>query len=372
EGNARQAWIQGSSPEKSRPEAREGLPRPASRHLQARDRGRRARDDAVGPGPPRAPPRLPLTLDRADQRGGAAERRLVLALHRWPEEGEHRPGPQGSGGHRRSRSTGVCRDRQARRGVGTRGSSQRGRVGRIPARLSSFPKEREVIDRIDALLAEARQELSAAQSEQQVEAARVKYLGKSGSLSGLRKSLGSIAAADRPRVGKLVTDAIATFESLLEDARRNVGRRELDKDLNREKLDVTLPGRTRRRGHRHPPGRIIGPGKVYRSDSDPTHTPMFHQVECLHVEEGISMAHMRGTLDAFVKAFFGPTIQTRLRPSYFPFTEPSAEVDISHPLCGGKGCKLCKGSGWLEVLGAGMVNPDVLAGVGYDPEQITG
>ena len=124
-------------------------------------------------------------------------------------------------------------------------------------------------------------------------------------------------------------------------------------------------------GHR-PPVRIICPGKVYRSDSDPTHTPMFHQVECLHVEEGISMAHMRGTLDAFVKAFFGPTIQTRLRPSYFPFTEPSAEVDISHPLCGGKGCKLCKGSGWLEVLGAGMVNPDVLAGVGYDPEQITG
>jgi len=99
---------------------------------------------------------------------------------------------------------------------------------------------------------------------------------------------------------------------------------------------------------------------------------MFHQVECLHVEEGISMAHMRGTLDAFAKAFFGPDIQTRLRPSYFPFTEPSAEVDISHPLCGGKGCKLCKGSGWLEVLGAGMVNPDVLAGVGYDPERITG
>src|SRR3989441_6562179 len=121
-----------------------------------------------------------------------------------------------------------------------------------------------------------------------------------------------------------------------------------------------------------PPIRIICPGKVYRSDSDPTHTPMFHQVECLHVEEGISMAHMRGTLDAFAKAFFGPSIQTRLRPSYFPFTEPSAEVDISHPLCGGKGCKLCKGSGWLEVLGAGMVNPDGLAGVGYEPERITG
>ncbi|HEY6908214.1 MAG TPA: phenylalanine--tRNA ligase subunit alpha, partial [Myxococcales bacterium] len=134
----------------------------------------------------------------------------------------------------------------------------------------------------------------------------------------------------------------------------------------------TSPVQVRAMLGQKPPVRIIAPGKVYRSDSDPTHTPMFHQVECLHVEEGISMAHMRGTLDAFVKAFFGPTIQTRLRPSYFPFTEPSAEVDISHPLCGGKGCKLCKGTGWLEVLGAGMVNPDVLAGVGYDPEQITG
>ncbi|MGZ6126346.1 MAG: tRNA ligase subunit PheS family protein, partial [Myxococcales bacterium] len=260
-----------------------------------------------------------------------------------------------------------------------------------------------MIDRIDALLGEARRELSSAQGEQQVEAARVKYLGKSGSLSALRKSLGSVPAAERPRVGKLVTDAIAQFEALLEEARKDVGRRALEKDLGREKLDVTLPGRTRRRGHRHPvsqatddiveifarlgfhvadgpeiewdlynfeklgfppdhpardmqdtffidaasqplappgspptkgamqqlllrthtspvqvramlaqqpPVRIIAPGKVYRSDSDPTHTPMFHQVECLHVEEGISMAHMRGTLDAFVKAFFGPGIQT--------------------------------------------------------------
>ena len=121
-----------------------------------------------------------------------------------------------------------------------------------------------------------------------------------------------------------------------------------------------------------PPVRIIAPGKVYRVDSDITHTPMFHQVECLHVERGLSMAHLRGTLDAFAKAFFGAEIKTRLRPSYFPFTEPSAEVDISHPLCDGKGCRVCKFSGWLEVLGSGMVNPDVLEGVGYDPEKYTG
>ena len=121
-----------------------------------------------------------------------------------------------------------------------------------------------------------------------------------------------------------------------------------------------------------PPVRIICPGKVYRVDSDVTHTPMFHQVECLHVEEGVSMAHLRGTLDAFAKAFFGPRVRTRLRPSYFPFVEPGAEVDVSHNLCDGKGCRLCKNTGWLEVLGAGMVNPDVLAGVGYDPEKVTG
>ena len=321
----------------------------------------------------------------------------------------------------------------------------------------------DVIEQIDSLLAAARAELAAAAGEPHVEAARVKYLGKSGSLSSLRKGMGAVPPADRPKLGKLVTDAIAQLEALLEQTRTALGQRALQQDLEREKLDVTLPGRTRRRGHRHPvsralddiieifarlgfhvadgpeiewdlynfeklglpkdhpardmqdtfyletrlppppgspptrgaqeqlllrthtspvqartmlgqppPVRIIAPGKVYRVDSDVTHTPMFHQVECLHVEKGLSMAHLRGTLDAFAKAFFGPEIKTRLRPSYFPFTEPSAEVDVSHALCGGKGCKICKGTGWLEVLGSGMVNPDVLSGVGYDPEQITG
>ena len=320
-----------------------------------------------------------------------------------------------------------------------------------------------MIEKIDAEVAKATRKLADAQGERDIEAVRVEFLGKSGSLSGLRKGMGSVPPAERPRVGKLVTDAIARVEGLIEEAKKSVARRELEKDLQREKLDVTLPGRGHKRGHRHPvsqalediveifarlgfhvadgpeiewdiynfeklgipsdhpardmqdtfyldsklepppgspptmgaqqqlllrthtspvqartmlgqppPVRIIAPGKVYRVDSDVTHTPMFHQVECLHVEKGLSMAHLRGTLDAFAKAFFGPTVQTRLRPSYFPFTEPSAEVDISHPLCGGKGCKICKQSGWLEVLGAGMVNPDVLAGVGYDPEQLTG
>ena len=109
-----------------------------------------------------------------------------------------------------------------------------------------------MIEKIDALLAEARKELDAASSEQQIEAARVKYLGKNGQLSALRKGMGSVPAADRPRMGKLVTDAIAQFETLLEDARKAIAQRALEKDLQREKLDVTLPGRTRKRGHRHP------------------------------------------------------------------------------------------------------------------------
>ncbi len=121
-----------------------------------------------------------------------------------------------------------------------------------------------------------------------------------------------------------------------------------------------------------PPVRIVCPGKVYRCDSDVTHTPMFHQIECLHVERGLTLAHLKGTLDAFVKAFFGDDIRTRLRPSYFPFVEPGCEVDISCVLCRGKGCRVCKQTGFIEVLGAGMVHPEVLRGVGYDPDEVTG
>jgi phenylalanyl-tRNA synthetase alpha chain len=323
-----------------------------------------------------------------------------------------------------------------------------------------------VINELNAVLAEAKAELAGAKDEAAVEAARVKYLGKKGSLAAVLRGMGKLSPEERPKVGEIANAVKTGIEQALEEARAAVRDRALIQDLAREKLDVTLPGAPRKRGHRHPvsqamddiieifarlgfhvadgpeiewdrynfemlafppdhpardmqdtfmldmstaptpppgsppasgkalpdlllrthtspvqvrtmlaqkpPVRIICPGKVYRCDSDQTHTPMFHQVECLHVEEGLSMAHLRGTLDAFVKAFFGPGTRTRLRPSYFPFTEPSAEVDISHPLCGGKGCRVCKFSGWLEVLGAGMVNPDVLAMVGYDPEKVTG
>jgi phenylalanyl-tRNA synthetase alpha chain len=127
-----------------------------------------------------------------------------------------------------------------------------------------------------------------------------------------------------------------------------------------------------------PPVRIICPGRVYRSDYDQTHSPMFHQVEGLCVDEGITFADLKGTLAAFARAYFGPGTRTRFRPSYFPFVEPGAEVDVSCSICGGSGrkdgrrCGTCKETGWLEVLGAGMVHPKVLENGGIDPKRYTG
>ena len=121
-----------------------------------------------------------------------------------------------------------------------------------------------------------------------------------------------------------------------------------------------------------PPIRIVAPGKVYRCDSDVTHTPMFHQMEGLLVDQGVTFAELKGTLDAFVQALFGTSTKTRFRPSYFPFTEPSAEIDISCVHCGGKGCRICKQTGWLEILGAGMVHRNVFRAVGYDPDKVSG
>lgn len=120
------------------------------------------------------------------------------------------------------------------------------------------------------------------------------------------------------------------------------------------------------------PVKIICPGKVFRKDDDATHSPMFNQVEGLVVDKGISLADLKGILLEFARQMFGPDRQIRLRPSFFPFTEPSAEVDVSCMLCGGVGCRVCKGSGWVEILGSGMVHPNVLKSGGYNPEEVTG
>ena len=122
-----------------------------------------------------------------------------------------------------------------------------------------------------------------------------------------------------------------------------------------------------------PPLRMVCPGRVFRSDDvDATHSPVFHQIEGLVVDKGISMAHLKDVLDTVMKALFGPQTKTRFRPGYFPFTEPSAEVDATCTACGGKGCRVCKGTGWIEVLGCGMVNPKVLEGCGIDPVEYSG
>ncbi len=134
----------------------------------------------------------------------------------------------------------------------------------------------------------------------------------------------------------------------------------------------TSPVQVRTMEKHPPPVQIVCPGKVYRHDSDPTHSPMFHQVEGLLVDQGITLADLKGTLTAFVQQMFGEGIALRFRPSFFPFTEPSAEVDIRCVICDGGGCGLCGGTGWLEILGSGMVDPEVYGFVGYDPEAISG
>jgi len=134
----------------------------------------------------------------------------------------------------------------------------------------------------------------------------------------------------------------------------------------------TSPVQVRVMEAQSPPVRVVVPGKVYRRDADVTHSPMFHQVEGLLVDEGVTFADLKGTLTAFVRLFFGEATRLRFRPSFFPFTEPSAEVDISCVICRGAGCRVCSQGGWLEILGAGMVDPEVFRFVGYDSERFTG
>jgi phenylalanyl-tRNA synthetase alpha chain len=134
----------------------------------------------------------------------------------------------------------------------------------------------------------------------------------------------------------------------------------------------TSPTQPRVMEVQQPPVRIIAPGKVYRCDSDLTHTPMFHQVEGLFVDENVSFGDLKGTLTAFVHKMFDEKTSLRFRPSFFPFTEPSAEVDIACVICRGKGCRVCSHTGWIEVLGAGMVHPAVLENVDYDTQRFSG
>lgn len=302
-------------------------------------------------------------------------------------------------------------------------------------------------EQLDALVSEASERVSGADSLAALDEVRVAYLGKKGRLTEQLKGLGRLSAEERPAAGQAINAAKQALQQRIEERRAVLEQASLGAQLEQQRIDVTLPGRGEQNGGLHPvtrtlervealfasmgfavaegpeveddyhnfealnipahhparamhdtfyfdarhllrthtspvqirvmeeqgaPVRIIAPGRTYRCDSDLTHTPMFHQVEGLLVDEGIGFADLKGLLHDFVEAFFERSLDVRFRPSYFPFTEPSAEVDVQCVACGGSGCRVCGGTGWLEILGAGMVHPKVFESVGIDAERHTG
>jgi phenylalanyl-tRNA synthetase alpha chain len=289
--------------------------------------------------------------------------------------------------------------------------------------------------------------ISRACTEKELSEIRVGVLGRKGNLTQLLKRLGTLSEEDRREIGKRANQVKGDLEKRVEEALLQIQERERSEALEKEKIDVTLPGRRVPVGRKHPltqildeiidifsrlgfevaegpeveldyynfealnipkghparemqatffisdevvlrthtspvevrtmekhppPVRIISPGPAYRRDSDPTHSPMFHQVEGLLVDKGITFADLKGVLTIFVHQMFGRETRLRFRPSFFPFTEPSAEIDIECIMCGGKGCGVCSNTGWLEILGSGMTDPAVFGFVDYDPEEVTG
>ncbi|HHW47578.1 MAG TPA: phenylalanine--tRNA ligase subunit alpha [Clostridiaceae bacterium] len=303
-------------------------------------------------------------------------------------------------------------------------------------------------DQLNSIKENAEKELASVQSMQELDNIRVKYLGKKGELTAVLRSMGSLSPEERPVIGQLANEIRSFLETRIEDAKRRIEEKELSLRLEREVIDVTMPGKRKFMGKRHPlsivldeikdvflgmgyeiaegpdieldyynfealnipkghpardtqdtfyitenillrtqtspvqirvmeqkkpPIKIICPGRVYRSDAvDATHSPIFHQVEGLVVDKGVTMGDLVGTLQLFAKNIFGEDSRIRLRPHHFPFTEPSAEVDVSCWMCGGKGCRTCKDEGWIEILGAGMVHPKVLEVCGIDPTVYSG
>lgn len=303
-------------------------------------------------------------------------------------------------------------------------------------------------DKLQALQTEFNEGLPKASSTEELFAFKARFLGKSGSLSDVLKGLKDATPEERPKIGGLANQLRDAFEKAIQARLTALEGAEIEKKLNSERIDVTLPGRRKHMGAVHPlvatqdriidiftrlgfalvtgpeaetdfcnfealnvpadhpardmqdtlylqnksllrtqtsamqirtmlrekpPLRIVMAGAVYRSESvDATHSAMFHQLEVLCVDKQVTMEELKGTLEYFAKEMFGNKTKIRLRGSYFPFTEPSVEVDCSCVFCGGKGCKVCKQTGWIEILGAGMVNPAVFEKVGYAPGEYSG
>jgi phenylalanyl-tRNA synthetase alpha chain len=259
-------------------------------------------------------------------------------------------------------------------------------LGNLPA--EERPQAGQAINRakeqLQAALEARREALEAAQLRQALETEKVDVTlpGRGQAIGGLHPitrtmerieslfvSLGFLVAE-----GPEIEDDFHNFEALNIPA-HHPARAMHDTfyfDAHRLLRTHTSPVQIREMRKQQPPLRLIAPGRVYRCDSDVTHTPMFHQVEGLLVAEDVSFADLKGVLDEFLRNFFERDLAVRFRPSYFPFTEPSAEVDIQCVICGGEGCRVCKHTGWLEVLGCGMVHPAVFAHVGVDSERYTG
>ena len=301
---------------------------------------------------------------------------------------------------------------------------------------------------LEAIRARALERLQNAEDLTALEEARVQLLGKKGELTAILKTMGQLSPEERPVMGQMANEVRAAIEEKLAARGAALKAAMAEQKLKMETIDVTLPGKPVREGHRHPlnlvldeikeiflgmgfdvvsgpeveldyynfealnlppdhpardtqdtfyitdkvllrtqtspvqirtmeqrkpPIRIIAPGRVYRSDAvDATHSPIFHQIEGLVVDEGITMSDLKGCLETVVKRLYGEDTKVRFRPHHFPFTEPSAEMDIMCFHCHGEGCRLCKGEGWIEILGCGMVHPKVLAGCGLDPEKYSG
>lgn len=303
-------------------------------------------------------------------------------------------------------------------------------------------------EQLKAIAAAAAKALEEARTGEELEALRVRFLGKKGELTAILKQMGGLSAEERPAVGALANEVRTSIEEKIRSAGAALHRAQLEQRLAAETIDVTLPGTRRPVGKAHPlskvldeikdifigmgfsiaegpeveldyynfealnipknhpardtqdtfyitenvllrtqtspvqirvmekqkpPIRIIAPGRVYRSDAiDATHSPLFHQIEGLVVDEGVTMADLKGTLVGFAKRLYGEDAVLRFRPHHFPFTEPSCEMDTMCFACHGEGCRLCKGEGWIELLGAGMVHPKVLQNGGVDPERYSG
>ena len=304
-------------------------------------------------------------------------------------------------------------------------------------------------EQIEQIRKNATEEISKVTDAKELNDIRVKYLGKKGELTAVLRGMGALSSEERPVIGSLVNVVRDELEKLISEKEEFYKQEELNRKLETEKIDITLPSAKVKKGSKHPlnriieevedlfvsmgydvvdgpeletdeycferlnlpkghpardmqdsfyvtpeyllrtqtsavqarvmmaneekkPIRVICPGKVYRRDDDATHSHQFAQVEGLVIDQNISLADLKGTLEVFMKKMLGENTQLRFRPSYFPFTEPSYEVDVTCFKCGGKGCNLCKQTGWIELLGSGIVHPNVLKMNGYDPEKYTG